>query len=527
MPSRPTLTALLLLGAPLLSACGDPIVDPPSTTEGDSDPSEGPTGSTADGGSGGTTGPGETSDAAVCGDSVVDEGEDCDDGNLVDDDGCQSDCTITPECGDGVAEGDEECDDGNEIDNDACTNECTIQEGPVCGDGVVEDEEKCDDGNNEPGDGCEPDCVPSEPGVCGDGVLGFGELCDDGNDVNNDGCQNDCTPTPAELCQPLPQNREPDPYAPCDGALDPADPLAPFQAMELGCSDLVNQATLIHDATLNATDADSWRIAKGFGTHELMGELLYSPRKGESFLMLSTGVIEEPDDQGVVTEVMGSQTSNNENQNDDVWQLPPPISPQQGSNGGQGGDPFNDCDGVDDCSDTLEEQWFDIAEGEIADRMWMSFKATPPELTESYSLQLVFCTSEYDFVNTKYNDLFIIWQVNEGYTGNVSFINDKTLTVTSLAPYLVSDGYVKNDPALAGTGFEGQACSDWLTVRQNVSAGDPLEVVFFIADAIDQIQATVAILDDFRWRCDACTPGGEQSCAVDVPPAGCCGVAVE
>jgi cysteine-rich repeat protein len=47
-----------------------------------------------------------------------------------------------PACGDGVLQQREECDDGNEVDNDGCTNSCTS---PVCGDGVVQDDEMCDD----------------------------------------------------------------------------------------------------------------------------------------------------------------------------------------------------------------------------------------------------------------------------------------------------------------------------------------------------------------------------------------------
>ncbi|MCB9754134.1 MAG: DUF4215 domain-containing protein [Myxococcales bacterium] len=526
MQHRLSLTALVTSAALLLPACGDPP-DPGETTEG---PSDGTTAGTTSGGgseSDGSTEPVATTTAASCGDGQLDPGEDCDDGDDVDGDGCEADCTLTPECGDGVVEGDEECDDGNEIDNDACTNACLHQLGAICGDGVLEDSEKCDDGNNEPDDGCEPDCVPTEPGVCGDGVKAFDEACDDGNDVNNDGCQNDCSPTPAEVCQPIPQNEEPDPYAPCDGALDPSDPLAPFQAMELGCSDLVNQALLIDEHELHSPDPDAWRIAKGFGSHEVQGQLVFSPRKGESFLMISTGLIEPTDEDGVVLEDPSSQASNNDNGNDNVWQLPPPLSPDKGSNDGGGGDPFNACDGVNDCSDTLEDPWYNDFEMQILNRLWLRFKATPPEQTAGWSMRLVFCSSEYSFVNTPYNDLFIIWQVNEHFTGNVAFIDGDALTVSSLAPYLATDGYTMNHPALDDTGFEGQACTDWLTVRHNVAAGEPLEVAFFIADTFDQIQATVAIFDDFRWRCDACTPGDAQACAVAVPPAGCCGVGLD
>ncbi len=63
--------------------------------------------------------------AAVCGDGThaFAYGEDCDDGNLVDGDGCDSDCHF--KCGNGVTEGTEQCDDGNAVNTDACTNACT------------------------------------------------------------------------------------------------------------------------------------------------------------------------------------------------------------------------------------------------------------------------------------------------------------------------------------------------------------------------------------------------------------------
>jgi len=62
-----------------------------------------------------------------CGNGLVDlPGETCDPpespagaiGNL-----CRSDCTV---CGDGIVNDAEQCDDGNNVGNDSCTNDCTI-----------------------------------------------------------------------------------------------------------------------------------------------------------------------------------------------------------------------------------------------------------------------------------------------------------------------------------------------------------------------------------------------------------------
>ncbi len=123
----------------------------------------------------------------VCGDGVVDPGEDCDDGNSEDGDACLSTC-VAASCGDGVVyAGVENCDDGNAEDGDSCTNAC---EEAVCGDGIVyEGVEGCDDGNDEDTDACTNAC---QEAICGDGILGPGELCDDGNDNDADECSNSC-----------------------------------------------------------------------------------------------------------------------------------------------------------------------------------------------------------------------------------------------------------------------------------------------------------------------------------------------
>jgi len=49
----------------------------------------------------------------------------------------------------------EQCDDGNRVDGDACDSNCTF---PSCGNGIVDPGEQCDDGNVVNGDGCSTDC---------------------------------------------------------------------------------------------------------------------------------------------------------------------------------------------------------------------------------------------------------------------------------------------------------------------------------------------------------------------------------
>jgi cysteine-rich repeat protein len=56
-----------------------------------------------------------------CGDGAIDSGEQCDDGNLIDGDGCSSTChPDAGTCGNSVVDAGEACDDGNDLDNDGC-----------------------------------------------------------------------------------------------------------------------------------------------------------------------------------------------------------------------------------------------------------------------------------------------------------------------------------------------------------------------------------------------------------------------
>src|SRR5262249_17970629 len=87
-----------------------------------------------------------------------------------------------PWCGNGVTEAGEQCDDANATDGDGCDANCTI---PAGANNRVTAGEQCDDGNGADGDGCSSSCVvePCTPGTCNDcsapGVPD-GAACDDG-----------------------------------------------------------------------------------------------------------------------------------------------------------------------------------------------------------------------------------------------------------------------------------------------------------------------------------------------------------
>ena len=112
--------------------------------------------------------------------------------------GCDS--CINVECGDGIkqpagpdcilgTQDDEECEDGNIIDFDGCSHLCRTER---CGDGVLQPIEQCEDGNVVDNDGCSALCLAEQTVACGNGVLESGETCDDNNLISGDDCSATC-----------------------------------------------------------------------------------------------------------------------------------------------------------------------------------------------------------------------------------------------------------------------------------------------------------------------------------------------
>lgn len=177
----------------------------------------------------------------TCGNGLVDEGEQCDDGQNGDDnDGCRDDCNYScrnaasdcentpgdcrrPVCEavtpgmvcrwetdpDDLPEDDNSCtidscngsepvhtdrddgypcENGSGSDGDYCKQGACVD--PVCGDSVRGPNEQCDDGDDESDDGCSSDCMLES---CGNSELDTGEDCDDGaNGDADDGCDDTC-----------------------------------------------------------------------------------------------------------------------------------------------------------------------------------------------------------------------------------------------------------------------------------------------------------------------------------------------
>lgn len=147
---------------------------------------------------------------AYCGNGVVEEGEQCDNGFACQSHAswcselgskydasmaCDNNCKLTKStCGNNKKEGSEECDGTDKPSGSFCLSTCRIAK---CGDGIVTPQagEECDKGANNGKGGCTTKCKKS---VCGDGEVDYysGEICDDGpggNDGRYGHCGLNCT----------------------------------------------------------------------------------------------------------------------------------------------------------------------------------------------------------------------------------------------------------------------------------------------------------------------------------------------
>lgn len=134
----------------------------------------------------------------VCGDTVIADEEQCDDGNDVSGDGCSRRCEIDAApamaiCRNGVLDPGEECDDGNRTHDDACSNDCRIN---ACSNVRLDPGEECDDGNAVDDDACSNACTLN---VCGNQRVDPGETCD-GDVVDGLACNRDCSGRGVDEC---------------------------------------------------------------------------------------------------------------------------------------------------------------------------------------------------------------------------------------------------------------------------------------------------------------------------------------
>ena len=219
----------------------------------------------------------------------------------------------------------------------------------------------------------------------------------------------------------------------------------------------------------------------------------YPPREGEKFIVMSTGVAQEINTEGLFTSTPVSSP-------DYGLALPAPLTMTAVS-------ATEDCAdnpalvGTGECSNTLETQW---SQGSGAnDYAEVRINVEVPAGTFGFSYDFAFFSEEYpQWFMTQFNDMYVAWLESEQWTGNISFDEMGN-------PISLNAGFLDNlpgSPALAGTSMSDNAGTKWLTTTAGVTPGEQIEVVFAVWDLSDDIWDTVVILDNWLWECEGGPP---------------------
>jgi hypothetical protein len=365
---------------------------------------------------------------------------------------------------------------------------------PDAGDGDGDPDAGDGDGDPDAGDG-DGDGAPGD----GDGDAGDGDGDPDGGDgdgdpTGGDGDGDDCIP--------------PD-HITCDNW---GDQVSALQAIGINCPGDETNSVQTTAASWTAPDPATWRLATQYGTS---GD--WVPTEGEQLLVISSGRIPAPNGQGLINANGNQQETNNP----DNVPLPDPMSADYGSNNGNGGNPFNDCDFDNDCSDSLFAQW-QLGEQAANDLLWFDYSVNVPPMTTGWILDFVYFSNEFpEFVNSSFNDIFVVWEVSESYVGNICFIDGEPCTVTALDA--IADNFSGPNEAqhasLAGTGTQGWGANGgqttgWVSLQGPATPEENMELTYAVFDMGDGAYDTMVVLDNWRWDCVGCIPSEVDDCGV-------------
>ncbi|WP_096334394.1 choice-of-anchor L domain-containing protein [Nannocystis exedens] len=378
----------------------------------------------------------------------------------------------------------------------------------------------------DPGTSTDPGTTTEGTSTTTEGVDTTTTTTDTGTSTTND--TNDTNDTSDEEC-PLAQM-----HLPCD-----ADSNEALHAIGLNCTSLGGQwtnnqnAVSVANATFQAAPPmlgkQSWQVAKSYGTFidPNTNAPFWGSREGDKVLLISSGLLPPPNPQGAV--IVPDGDVYNDVAIGGQWDtdtMPPPMTAVNGSPDPMG---FTNCDGTNDCSNTIAAQWA-LGGGDAEDKMWFGFEVTSPAIANGqiadangYTFDFAYFSAEFpEWVNTDYNDIFVVWQSSEDYTGNVTFINGQPLTVTALWPIdfqgeceFLDPNCQGGDQHLQGTGYiaDGGA-TGWYKATGGVKPGETFSLTFAIFDMGDSTYDTTAILDNWSWDCEGCVPNEVDDCGI-------------
>ncbi len=291
-----------------------------------------------------------------------------------------------------------------------------------------------------------------------------------------------------------------------------------FEAIGLGCNGNEDDSTPVYGRELVSVDPDAVRLAQRYGNSSS-----FVPTEGGKFVVLSNGNLPMPGPDGRISIDLGVPGMPGPGNGNPDGTLPPGVSAAPGSEGA----PFENCDGVGDCSNSLDT----ALQAAPSDLVYLRFTVDVPAGTFGYKVDLAWFSAEFPSKVGQQSDLFVWWQSSEMFTGNVAHMSDgSAMSATSLASTIVDYGFVGNSGALEGTGFNGvlpfecsvpggtySSCprggaTGWMQLNAPVVDGESVTMTVALFDVGGADIDTTVLLDNWLWDCDGCTLG--EDCGV-------------
>ena len=415
---------------------------------------------------------------------------------------------------DGSGSGSTGSDTGTSGDGDGDTSTGDGDGDTTTGDGDGDSTTGDGDGDSTTGDGDgDGDSTTGDGDGDGDSTTGDGD--GDGDSTTGDG---DGDSTTGGTTGDGDGDGDPECGAPANHITCDASNSNPTQMQIIGlnCPGTEYDSTQTTSSSWSSPDSGAWTTARQFGSS---GD--WTAREGDQMLVLTTGKVPGPNGNGTVT-VSNGQYPNlfgSGNSNPDGQALPGPIRSAHGSNG----TPFMGCDGVNDCSDSLLAQW-QLGDEEANDLLWFQFSVDVPVDTYGWTMDFNYLTAEYpNYVGDSFNDIFVVWESSEAYTGNVCFVDGQPCTVTALAGAIQNTGAGGSPPgsaAMAGTGMSNSegGGTGWYQIEAASVPEENVEITIALFDMGDSIFDTVTLVDNWRWNCEGCDPTIPGDCGVTPAP---------
>jgi hypothetical protein len=138
------------------------------------------------------------------------------------------------------------------------------------------------------------------------------------------------------------------------------------------------------------------------------------------------------------------------------------------------------------------------ADTSAGDRAAFAFDIEVPEYANSFSFNFFFLSREYpEWVGSAYNDTFEVHLESNAYQGQIVFdAFGNTVTVNN-ALFTVVDA-----ASLAGTGFDADGGTGWVTTIAPCEGGETMHLEFEIYDVADGVWDSAVVLDNFQFSED-------------------------